>query len=174
GGHAFAVEVVDALEDALLAVVDGRRGNDADHSDIGLLFENAGGGSGGVAIDGACGRVFGFGGDMSEAQGVAVDGGVVSGDVLQPDGVVRRDFVEVGGVDVAVFGELALVPAGAQDPFAGFSDGDAGLNAADDFGDAFGVRQLDVVKLVDAAILKVAVGVDEAGGGGSAVEIENL
>ena len=82
GRHAFMVQVVDALEDALLAVVDGRRGNDADHGYVGLLFENTGGGTRGVAVDGACGWVFGFGGDMSEAQGVAIDGGVVSGDVL--------------------------------------------------------------------------------------------
>ena len=127
-----------------------------------------------VAIDCACGRVFGLGGNVGEAEGVAIDRGVVPGYVLQPDRVVGRDFVEVGGIDVAIFGELALVPAGAEDPFAGFGDCRTGLDAADDLGDACGVGQLDVVELVDASILIVAVGVDESGSGGSAVEVEDL
>ncbi len=168
------VQVVDALEDALLAMVDGGWRDERQHCDVRLLLENAGGASVLVAVDGACGRVFGLGGDVGEAEGVAVDRGVVPGYVLQPDRVVGRDFVEVGGIDVAIFGELALVPAGAEDPFAGFGGCGSGLDAADDLGDACGVGQLDVVELVDAAILIVTVGVDEAGSGGSAVEVEDL
>ena len=98
----------------------------------------------------------------------------MSGRVLQPDGVVGRDFVEIGGVDVAVFDELALVPTGAADPFAGFGGCDFGLDAADDLGDAPGVAELDVVECVDAGVLVVSVRVDESGSGGSAVEIEDL
>ncbi len=121
-----------------------------------------------------CGWVFGFGGDVGEAEGVAVDGGVVAGCVEQIDGVVGRDFVEVGGVDVAVFGEFSLVPAGAADPLAGFGGGGFGLDAAEDLGDAARVAQGDVVELIDAGVLVVAVGVDESGCGGSAVEVEDL
>jgi hypothetical protein len=126
-------------------MVHGRRRNDRNHGNVRLLLEDAGDGAGGVAVDGAGGRVFGVGVDVTEAQGVAVDRGVVSRYVLQPDWVVGGDFVEVGGVDVTVLCELALIPAGAEDPFAGLGDGDPGLDAAYDLGNAFGVGQLDVV-----------------------------
>jgi len=36
-------------------------------------------------------------------------------------GVVRRDFVEISGGDVAMVGKFAFIPAGALDPFTGFS-----------------------------------------------------
>ena len=82
------VQIVDALEDALLAMIHGRRRDDCNDGDVRLLFENAGDSAGDVAVDGACGRVFGFGVDVSEAQGVAVHRSVVSGYVLQPDRIV--------------------------------------------------------------------------------------
>ncbi len=168
------VKVVDAFEDALLAMVDGGWRDERQHCDVRLLFENACRDSVGVAVDCACGRVFGLGGDVGEAQGVAVDRRVVAGYVLQPDGIVGGDFVEVGGVDVAVFGQLALVPTGAEDPFAGFGGCGSGLDPADDLGDAGSVGQLDVVEHVDAAILIVTMRVDESGSGGSAVEVEDF
>ena len=168
------VQVVDAFEDSLLAMVNRWWRDEREHCDVRLFLEDAGDGPGCIAVDGACGRVFGFGGDVGEMQGVTVDRGVVSRYVLQPDRVVGRDLVEVGGIDVTIFGEFALVPAGAEDPFAGFGGCHPGLHAADDLGDAFGVSQLDVVELVDAPVLVVAVGVDEPGSGRSAAEIEDL
>jgi hypothetical protein len=84
------------------------------------------------------------------------------------------ETVEIGGVDVTFFGELAFVPTGTTDPLAGLCGCDLGLDAADDLGDALGVAQLNVVEFVDAAILVVAMRVDESGSGGSAVKIENL
>ena len=38
---------------------------------------------------------------------------VMAGGVSQPHRIVGRDRIEIGGGDVAPFGELALVPAGA-------------------------------------------------------------
>ncbi len=69
-------------------MVHGRWRDERAHCEVRLLLENAGDGPGGVAVDGACGRVLGFGVDVSEAQGVTVDRGVVSRYVLQPDWVV--------------------------------------------------------------------------------------
>ena len=51
---------------------------------------------------------------------------------MSQTGLLGGDDVEVGGCDVAVFGEFAFVPTGAGDPFTGLQEGnfcfDAGYN----------------------------------------------
>ena len=72
-----------------------------------------------------------------------------------------------------MFGELALVPAGAGDPFARLDESDLGLYAGDDFSDRSGIRELDAVEFFDASVSDVGVGVDKAGGGGMTVEVDD-
>src|ERR1700691_3843892 len=95
------------------------------------------------------------------------------GGVHEPDGVIRRDGVEIRRGDVAAFGEFALVPAGAGDPFAKLDNRDLGLHAGDDFRYRSGIRELDAVELFNAAVGDVGVGVDEAGGGCATVEVDD-
>lgn len=57
----------------------------------------------------------------------------MAGGMDEPDGVIGCHGVEIGRGDVAMFGELALVPAGAGDPFAGFDQSDLGLYTGNDF-----------------------------------------
>jgi hypothetical protein len=61
---------------------------------------------------------------------------------MSQTGLFGGDSVEIDGRDVAVFGELALVPAGAGDPFARLDDSALGLYAGDDFSDRSGIREL--------------------------------
>ena len=64
---------------------------------------------------------------MGHLEGERVGDSVMAGSVDEPDGIVGGDSVEIGGGDVAVFGELALVPARAGDPFARLDERDLGL-----------------------------------------------
>src|SRR5580700_3052863 len=91
----------------------------------------------------------------------------------EPDGVIRGDGVEIGGGDVAMFGELALVPAGAGDPFAGLDQSDLGLYTGNDFSHRSGIGELDAVEFLDTSIGDVGVGIDQAWGGGMTVEVED-
>src|SRR5258708_33157727 len=87
--------------------------------------------AGGIAIDSAAGGVFGFVGNCGEAQGEGVCDAVVAGSVSQPNRIIGSDFVQVGGVDEAEFGELAFVPSGADDPFAWFTGSGCFANQRD-------------------------------------------
>ncbi len=57
----------------------------------------------------------------------------------KPDRILGSDRVEVGGGDVAMFSELALIPAGAGYPFAGFDLSHFRFDSAKDFTDRGGV-----------------------------------
>ena len=93
------------------------------------------------------------------------------------------------GVGVATFGDAALgaatgpgagvatvagafVPAGALDPLAGFAGGDFFADEFDGFADFGDGAEFDSVKAI--GFVEMAVGVDEAGSGGAAVEIDDL
>src|ERR1022692_1679374 len=97
----------------------------------------------------------------------------MAGSVDEPDGIVGGDGVEIGGGDVAVFGELALVPAGAGDPFARFDESDLGLYTGNDFSHRSGIGELDAVEFLDTSFGDVGVGVDQAWGGGMTVEVDD-
>ena len=45
----------------------------------------------------------------------------------QPHGIVGRYGVEIGSRDIAMLGELAFIPSGAGDPFAGLEQRNLGL-----------------------------------------------
>src|ERR1035437_5683713 len=90
----------------------------------------------------------------------------MAGSVDEPDGIV-------GGDDVAVFGELALVPAGAGDPFSRFDERDLGLYTGNDFRPRSGIGELDAVEFLDTSFGDVGVGVDQAWGGGMTVEVDD-
>ena len=97
----------------------------------------------------------------------------MSSGVDQPDRIVGSSFVEIGSVDVTVIGELAFVPAIADEPFAWLELGKALVDAAEDFLDVGGIAQADVVEFVGAAVGEVAVSVDQTGSGCAAVEVDD-
>jgi len=90
----------------------------------------------------------------------------------EPDGIVGRNFVEVGCSNVTVIGKFAFVPAGAPDPFAGLGSGNFFAYEFDGFSDGFDVAELDGIKLVSC--VEVAMGVDKTGGGGAAVQVDEF
>ena len=160
------------------AVQDHRLGGDGrdqagDGLHGGVFFEDAGGITMGVAVDGAGAGVRCAGGDVGQLEGERVGDSVMAGGVDEPDGIVGGDGVEIGGGNVTVFGELALVPAGAGDPFARLGEGDLSFYTGDNFSYRTGIRQLDSVKFFDASVSNVRVGVDKARGGGMTVEVDD-
>ena len=68
-------------------------------------------------------------------------------------------------------GKLALVPAGAGDPFARLGAGDLDLYPRDDFRNGSGVRKPDPVEFFNASVGDVGMCVDKSGSGGMAVQI---
>src|SRR5258707_6087986 len=127
--------------------------------------------AGGIAIDSAAGGVFGFVGNFGEAQSEGVCDAVVAGSVSQPNRIIGSDFVQVGGVDEAEFGELAFVPSGAGDPFAGLAGSGGFANQGDRVADAGDGAQFDAVDGV--GLVEMAVSVDEAGSYGAATKIDD-
>ena len=59
----------------------------------------------------------------------------MAGGVGEPDGIIGRNFIEIGGDDVAVIGELAFVPARTLNPCAGSGGGDFVADEGYGFGD---------------------------------------
>ena len=110
---------------------------------------------------------------MGQLECERVGDSVMAGGVDEPDGIVGGDGVKIGSCDVAVFGELALVPAGAGDPFARLDKSDLGLYAGNDFSNRSGIGELDAVEFFDASFGDVGVGVDKARGGSITVEVDD-
>jgi hypothetical protein len=88
----------------------------------------------------------------------------MAGGMDEPDGVIGCHGVEIGRGDVAMFGELALVPAGAGDPFAGFDQSDLGLYTGNDFSHRSGIGELDAIEFLDTSFGDVGMCVDQAWG----------
>jgi len=161
GGNAFAVQHLLNVEDALTHLLGGGGRDEAgDGLHGGVFFEDAGGVTAGVAVDGAGGGVRCAGGDVGQLEGERVGDSVVAGGVDEPDGIVGGDSIEIGGGDVATLGELAFVPAGTADPFARLDKSDLGFYTGDDFSYRSGIRELDTVEFLDASVSDVGVGVD--------------
>ena len=97
----------------------------------------------------------------------------MAGGVDEPDGIVGCDGVEIGGGNVTVFGELALVPAGAGNPFARLDESGLGLHAGDDFSYRSRIRELDAIEFFDTSVSDMGVGIDKARGGGTTVEVDD-
>src|SRR5262249_11431298 len=112
-----------------------------------------------------------FGSDFGEAQRVGIGDAVVPRGVLQPDGIIGRDGVEVGSRNQAMFDEFALVPAGAANPFAGLEGGGFLADQLNRVFDAGDFAERDVVK--DGGFIEVAMRVDQAGSYGEAVKIDD-
>ena len=127
----------------------------------------------GIAVDGAGGGVRCGGSDVGQFEGERVGDSVVAGGVDEPDRIVGGNGVEIGGGDVAVFGELAFVPAGAADPFARLHESDLGLDPGDDFSYRSRIRELDAVEFFDACLSDVGVGIDQARRCGTTVEVDD-
>src|SRR5207237_9368170 len=72
-----------------------------------------------IAIDGSGFRVFGFRRHMRKPQRGRVGHTVVAGGVHEPNRIPWRSLVEVRGVNVTAFGELAFVPAVVLNPLPG-------------------------------------------------------
>src|SRR5262249_4632800 len=125
----------------------------------------------GRTIDGAGLGILRLAGDVRKAQRRGVRYAVMAGGVGEPNRVVRGDFVEVGGGDVTPLGEFAFVPASALNPCARFAGCDFFADQLDGFGDRFDGSKIDGIELIGG--VEVAMGVDEAGSGGAAVEIDD-
>ena len=68
-------------------------------------------------------------------------------------------------------GKLAFVPAGTLNPLAGFGGSDFFADEFDGFGNGLDVTELDGVEVVGG--VEVAMGVDESGSGGAALEVDD-
>ena len=66
-----------------------------------------------------------------------------------PDSAVRP--IEIGRRQIAPLGELAFVPPGALQPFAGLELGDSGFHAPHRLGDRRCIAEPDVIQLVHSA-----------------------
>jgi len=97
----------------------------------------------------------------------------VASGVHKPNRIVRSDGIEIGGGDVTVFCEFALVPARTRDPFARFDESDLGFYAGDNFCNRYGIRELDAVEFFDPSVSDVCVCVDQAWCGSTTVEIDD-
>src|SRR5271167_399816 len=141
GGHAFAVQQLLNVKNPLSHLFGGGDWDEAGDRLHGRHFlEDAGGVAVGVAVN-RTGAWIGCGNsDVRKLERERVGNSVMAGGVGEPDGVVRGNGVEIGGRDVAVFGELALVPSRARDPFSGLNKSDFGLYSGDDFSYRTGIR----------------------------------
>src|SRR5438105_3199707 len=97
---------------------------------------------------------------------------VVAGGVQEPNGIPWRSLVEVRGVNVTAFGELAFVPAVALNPLAGLGFRDSIANGLLNFGDASRVTQIQGINRVYAGKMKMRV--NQSRGGRAAMQIHNV
>ena len=150
----------------------------ADHA-LGAFAEQAGGCAFGVLEDFSAGGVGSLAVDAGEVEGFAVDEGGVAAGVGEDHRVVGRDFVErivereAFDVGRGRGGPLGLVPAAADDPFAGFGLFDGAGHLSDDVVPGAGFAEVEAhAEFADAGEMSVAF--DEAGNGEHAVEIDDL
>ncbi len=92
----------------------------------------------------------------------------------KPHGVCGRNGVQIGGSNVAEFGQLTFIPSVAAHPFAGFERRDAFLDSLNGDGDRIygGVAQIDGIQGID--FLEVAVGVNEPRSNRVALEVDDV
>ena len=171
-GDAFSVKVVDALQYAVALLPRCRRRNEIDHRVLRRFLQHPGGSVRRVAVDGAGGRILGGRGNLRKLERRRIGGAVVPGGVSQPHRIVCGDRIEIGGGDIAPFGELALVPAVAQQPFAGFQCRNSQPYAPHHLGDARDVAQIHVIQFPDSAVGDVRMAVDEPRRRGPAMQID--
>src|SRR5215831_2815638 len=95
------------------------------------------------------------------------------GGLDKPDRIIGSDGVEIGGGDIAVFSELALVPSVAGNPFAGFDLSHLRFDATKDLTYRGGIRKLHAVELFDTSIGNMRVRIDKTRCGRSPVEIDD-
>ncbi len=113
--------------------------------------------------------------DLRELQREAIGDSVVAHGVGEPDRVLRRDCVEVFGVDVPTLLELSFVPPASLNPVAAPRGRHLFLDIADDILDALhlGVGKVRDLEHVGPAPREMAVGVEESRGRGAAREIDD-
>src|ERR1039457_6209251 len=145
---------------------------------LGAFAEEAGGRAFGVLEDLSARRVRCLAGDAGEIEGLAVDEGGVSAGVGEDYRVVGGDFVE-GGVEREAFdigagrgGPFGLVPAAADNPFAGLGLFGGAGHLSDDVVPGAGFAEVEAhAEFADAGEMSVAF--DEAGNGQHAVEVDD-
>jgi hypothetical protein len=69
--------------------------------------------------------------------------------------------------------QVALVPAGAGDPFAGLDQSVLGLYTGNDLGQRSGIGELDAEEFLDRCLGDVGEGVDQTWSGGMTVEVND-
>ena len=172
GGHSFFVEVNHHAEEAVAALFVSVGWDDFLDQVHSGFFQDTSRLTLFVANNDAGFRVLRFRGDFRETEGVGIGNTVVSGGVLEPDGIVGRDGVEIRGGDVAAFLEFGFVPAGAADPLAWFQSGGFLADEFEDVLDAGDFAESDFIEY--GGFVEVAVSVDKAGCDGEAVKIDGL
>ena len=105
--------------DGLPAPVVVRLGNDGGHRVARGFAQNAGGLAGGIAIDFSAFRILAGNRDAGQLQRPGVGDGDVSVHALQKDGMVGGDFIDVPAAGEFLHRPQSLVPASADNPFAG-------------------------------------------------------
>ncbi len=149
----------------------GRR-DEVEHRILCRLLQHAGRHAARVAIDGAGDRIRGLRRDVGESQGDRVRHAVMAGGVHQPYGIFGRYRVEIGRLEIAPLGELALIPAVALQPFARLEARNPRAHPAHDLGDRRCIAKMHVVELLDAAVGDVGMAVDEPRGCRTSVQID--
>jgi hypothetical protein len=172
-GDALAVQRFQKRSDPVAAMLGTRRRDQLRDELLRVLFQHTARLALGTAIDGATLRIARGRGDPGEPQRVAVGDTVVTCGVLEPHRIVRCHGVQIGRQDIAVLGELALIPSLTQEPFTRLEPGNSRAHAPHHLGNAPGIAQLNVIHLTEAAIGHVCVRVDETGGRRAAVQIED-
>src|ERR1700723_1177161 len=97
--------------------------------------------------------------------------------VLEINGIIGRDGIEILAIDVAMLGEFGVVPSGAGDPLAFGSFGGALADHRDDVGDGmdFGIGHVELIaKDSFGSLHHVCMYIDQAGEDGVALEIDEL
>ncbi len=80
------------------------------------IFQNAGGLARGIFFDHAAGGIGAVASDACEFQCSAVDGDQVPADVIEINRIFGRDSIKIMAIDVAMLGELRIIPARTGDP----------------------------------------------------------
>jgi len=100
--------------------------------------------------------------DPADAQGRRIADAIVACGVLQPHGIGRGDGVEFGRGGIAALGQLALVPAPADDPGSRRRRSGAPGYGIDDVADTARAGQVDLEQFEFAGLQHMGVGVDQA------------
>ena len=173
-GHSFAMQGIDHAENSVAQLLRGWIRNKLEHRVHGGFFEHAGGNSLGIAVDGPGRRIFRLGVDMRQPQRFMIGHAVVSGGMHQPDWIVRRCLIQVGGQYITALRQLAFVPARTGEPLPWLQLCGRRVDAIDHLADGGGITETDFVELLVSAGRKMGVGIDQSRRRGLSMKIDDF